>query len=296
MVGIGANSVDSVHLLPGYPQPFGPLAKMRIRDRHVLAAARRRPRCARARSLGLRASMPASPAPTTTGAAFARSSTQRDIDITDLIIRDAREPVRGHSRGRDHRRSHRAVGSRRPAAAARPRASDRALAAARVVHVDDVDRRARRFARRRSRATPARCDQRHRSDDRATEELIAAVTHADFRAARARRTSPATNDTERRCACCANARRPAVRHAGRPWRHGARRRRFHHVPGVPGARPGHHRRRRRVPRRLHLRAVRGIRPRSSSCALANAAAAVSCTRLGRRSGSRSSRSEDHERV
>ena len=36
VIGIGENSVDSVNLLPGYPQPTGPSAKMRIRERHVL--------------------------------------------------------------------------------------------------------------------------------------------------------------------------------------------------------------------------------------------------------------------
>ena len=36
VVGLGANSVDFVNLLPGYPQPFGSFAKMQIRDRRVL--------------------------------------------------------------------------------------------------------------------------------------------------------------------------------------------------------------------------------------------------------------------
>ena len=36
VVGLGANSVDFVNLLPGYPQPFGAFAKMQIRDRRVL--------------------------------------------------------------------------------------------------------------------------------------------------------------------------------------------------------------------------------------------------------------------
>ena len=36
VIGIGENSVDSVSILPGYPQPTGPSAKMRIRERHIL--------------------------------------------------------------------------------------------------------------------------------------------------------------------------------------------------------------------------------------------------------------------
>ena len=37
VIGIGENSVDSVSILPGYPQPTGPSAKMRIRERHILS-------------------------------------------------------------------------------------------------------------------------------------------------------------------------------------------------------------------------------------------------------------------
>ena len=36
VVGIGANSVDFVHLLPGYPQPFGSFAKMKIERQEIL--------------------------------------------------------------------------------------------------------------------------------------------------------------------------------------------------------------------------------------------------------------------
>ena len=36
VVGVGANSVDAVYLLPGYPEPVGRFAKMQIRDRRVL--------------------------------------------------------------------------------------------------------------------------------------------------------------------------------------------------------------------------------------------------------------------
>ena len=35
VVGIGANSVDYVNVLPGYPQPFGSFAKMRIAQQRV---------------------------------------------------------------------------------------------------------------------------------------------------------------------------------------------------------------------------------------------------------------------
>src|SRR5437016_296989 len=36
VLGVGANSVDFVYLLPGFPQLFGSVTKMQIRDRRVL--------------------------------------------------------------------------------------------------------------------------------------------------------------------------------------------------------------------------------------------------------------------
>ena len=36
VVGVGANSVDFVHLLPGYPQPSGSFAKMKIQRQRIL--------------------------------------------------------------------------------------------------------------------------------------------------------------------------------------------------------------------------------------------------------------------
>src|SRR4029077_17520321 len=80
VVGLGANSVDFVHLLPGYPQPFGSFAEMRVAKKGILCgggqgtavwglgAGRRVGRGALARSSVCARSTPASPAPTTTAA------------------------------------------------------------------------------------------------------------------------------------------------------------------------------------------------------------------------------------
>ena len=89
MVGVGANSVDFVNLLPGYPQPFGSFAKMQIRAPACSAAGRWRRRCARARSLGLRAKYVGVTGTDENGRRIRAELQRRDVDITDLIIRDA---------------------------------------------------------------------------------------------------------------------------------------------------------------------------------------------------------------
>ena len=54
VIGVGENSVDYVNLLPGYPQPYGPAAKMRIRERRVLCGGQMATAMCACASLGLR--------------------------------------------------------------------------------------------------------------------------------------------------------------------------------------------------------------------------------------------------
>src|SRR5215210_2034557 len=55
VVGLGANSVDFVHLLPGYPQPFGSFAKMRIEKQEILCGGQTATAMCACAKLGLRA-------------------------------------------------------------------------------------------------------------------------------------------------------------------------------------------------------------------------------------------------
>jgi len=55
VVGLGANSVDFVHLLPGYPQPFGSFAKMRIEKQEILCGGQTATAMCACARLGLRA-------------------------------------------------------------------------------------------------------------------------------------------------------------------------------------------------------------------------------------------------
>ena len=55
VVGLGANSVDFVHLLPGYPQPFGSFAKMKIQKQQILCGGQMATAMCTCARLGLRA-------------------------------------------------------------------------------------------------------------------------------------------------------------------------------------------------------------------------------------------------
>src|SRR5256885_14273028 len=55
VIGIGENSVDFAYVLPSYPQPYGPAAKMRIRQRRVLCGGEMATAMCACASPGLRA-------------------------------------------------------------------------------------------------------------------------------------------------------------------------------------------------------------------------------------------------
>jgi sulfofructose kinase len=88
VIGIGENSVDSVNLLPGYPQPTGPSAKMRIRERHVLCGGQMATAMCACASLGLRAKYVGVTGTDDNGRRIRAELQGRDVDISDLVIRD----------------------------------------------------------------------------------------------------------------------------------------------------------------------------------------------------------------
>src|SRR2546421_6437208 len=89
VVGIGANSVDFVNLLPGYPQPFGSFAKMQIRDRRVLCGGQTATAICTCASLGLRSKYVGVSGTDENGRRIRQELARREVDTTDLIIRDA---------------------------------------------------------------------------------------------------------------------------------------------------------------------------------------------------------------
>jgi sugar/nucleoside kinase (ribokinase family) len=176
VVGIGANSVDFVHLLPGYPQPFGSFAKMKIQRLEILCGGQMATAMSACASFGLRAKYVGVTGTDDNGRRVRRELERRGIDLADLIIRDAQNQFAvilvDETNGdrivlwdRDEKLMMRE----------RDIPTD-AIAHARVVHVDDVDQAAAIAAARSARehGVPVTSDI-DRLTDR-TAELIDAVT------------------------------------------------------------------------------------------------------------------------
>jgi sugar/nucleoside kinase (ribokinase family) len=180
VVGVGANSVDFVNLLPGYPQPFGSFAKMQIRDRRVLCGGQTATAMCTCASLGLRSKYVGVSGTDENGRRIRQELAVRHVDITDLIIRDAENQFAVILV--DETTGERIVLWDRDD---RLRLRERelpaeAFAAARVVHVDDVDEdgaiRAARMAREAGALVTSDLD---RLTPR-TPELVSLMTHAIF--------------------------------------------------------------------------------------------------------------------
>jgi len=176
VVGIGANSVDYVHLLPGFPQPFSSSGKMKIARHEILCGGQTATAMCACAKFGLRAKYVGVTGTDDNGRRVRQELGRRGIDLTDVIIRDAQNQFAvilvDEATGdrivlwdRDDRLLMR----------------DRdlpvdAIAHARVLHVDDVDQgaaiRSAQIARERDVASTSDID---RLTDR-TRELIDAVS------------------------------------------------------------------------------------------------------------------------
>jgi len=176
VVGIGANSVDFVHLLPGYPQPFGSFAKMKIDRQEILCGGQTATAMCACAKLGLRARYAGVTGTDENGRRVRNELSQRGIDLTDVIIRDAQNQfavILVDETNGDRivlwDRDERLMMRERDIPV-------EAIAAARVLHVDDVDQaaaiRAAEVAREAKVPTTSDID---RITER-TQELIDAVT------------------------------------------------------------------------------------------------------------------------
>ena len=180
VVGVGANSVDFVNLLPGYPQPFGSFAKMQIKDRRVLCGGQTATAMCTCASLGLRSKYVGVSGTDENGRRIRAELTRRDVDISDLIIRDAENQFAVILV--DETTGERIVLWDRDD---KLRLRDRelpveALTSARVVHVDDVDDDAAIRAAGIARAAGAMVTSDIDLLTPRTRELAASVTHAIF--------------------------------------------------------------------------------------------------------------------
>jgi sulfofructose kinase len=139
VVGVGATSVDFVYLLPAYPAPTASLAKMRI-SRHFISCggqvATALATCAR---MGLRSKFVGVTGTDDNAKQVRRELADRGVDLTDVVIRDVSNQyavilVDEHSGERI------VLWDRDDKLKLRERElPPEVIAATRVVHVDDVD-------------------------------------------------------------------------------------------------------------------------------------------------------------
>jgi sugar/nucleoside kinase (ribokinase family) len=180
VLGIGASSVDFVYQLPAYPSPTASLAKMRISRHFVSCGGQVATALATCASLGLRAKFVGVTGTDDNAKRVRRDLEDRAVDLNDVVIRDVSNQyavilVDEHSGERI------VLWDRHERLQLRDRElPPEAVASARVLHVDDVDIdaavRAAMIARRAGTVVTSDIDRIH---DR-TLELVRAVTFPMF--------------------------------------------------------------------------------------------------------------------
>lgn len=88
VIGIGENSVDYVYRLPTYPEPDGPNAKMRISSHSISCGGQIATTLCTCASLGLRAKYLGATGTDDNGRRIRAELTGRGIDMSDAVIRD----------------------------------------------------------------------------------------------------------------------------------------------------------------------------------------------------------------
>lgn len=175
VVGIGANSVDYVYRLPRFPQPDGPAAKLRISDHLVTCGGQTATALCTCAALGLRTAYVGTIGNDPNGERIRDELARRGVDVTHAAVRDG---INAFAVILLDDRGERVVLWRRlRELELRPDELDASLIrGARLVHVDDVDEAAAiRAARVAGEARIPVTSDIERVTAR-TEELVAAVT------------------------------------------------------------------------------------------------------------------------
>jgi sulfofructose kinase len=176
VVGVGANSVDYVYRLPTYPEPQGPNSKLKVSSHRISCGGQIATTLSTCAAMGLRSKYVGAVGADGNGQRLRAELQHRGIDVSGVVERDALNAyaVILVAEG---------VGERivlwERSEALALRASEipaDAIAAARVLHVDDVDQEAGIAAARMGRAAGVRVTSDiDRVTDR-TEELVSTVT------------------------------------------------------------------------------------------------------------------------
>lgn len=279
VVGIGANSVDFVNLLPAYPERHGPFAKMRISRQTVSCGGQMATAMTACAAFGLRVKYVGVTGTDENGRRVRQEMATRDVDMADAIIRDA--PNQFALIIVDENTGERIVlWDRDDRLALRERELPvEAIGAARLVHVDDTDEEAAVRAATLARDAGIPCTSDLDRLTGRTDALVAAVTIPIF----AEHMPPAlTGEADQERAL----RKLRARHDGllvvTLGEHGAlalEGDRVHHSPGfkihpVDTTGAGD------VFRGGFIHGLLNGWPVERVLRFANAAAAVSCTRLG----------------
>ena len=139
VVGVGANSLDVVYLLPEYPRPDSAAAKLRIQEQRLSPGGQTTTALCTCTALGLRASYVGVFGSDANGARLREELARRRVDVSAAVVRDA--PTRSAVILSDTRQGERVIlWDRDPRLALAPDELPRLLLqGARVVHVDDED-------------------------------------------------------------------------------------------------------------------------------------------------------------
>jgi sulfofructose kinase len=139
VVGVGANSVDFVYRLPSFPSPDSSFAKLRISEYLISCGGQVTTALATCAAMGLRTSFIGTIGSDRNGERMREELNRRGIDIASAIARNAASPFAVILL--DDRHGERVVlWHRDPAIALTSAEVDReAVTTARLLHVDDVD-------------------------------------------------------------------------------------------------------------------------------------------------------------
>jgi sugar/nucleoside kinase (ribokinase family) len=139
VLGVGANSVDYVYRLPAYPQPDSPNAKMRIANYSWSCGGQVATAMSTCAALGLRAKYIGATGTDDNGRRIRDELARRGVDLADAVIRDVTNQF-AVILVDEHAGERIVLWDRHDGLMLRPRElQPESVTAARVVHVDDVD-------------------------------------------------------------------------------------------------------------------------------------------------------------
>ena len=180
VVGVGANSVDYVYRLPRYPQPDSPTAKTRISSHLVSCGGQVITTLCTCAALGLRAAYVGATGNDDNSRRLRDELARRGVNASHAVVRDAANPFAVILLDDEH--GERVVlWDRRSSLALRPNELDPGvITESRLLHVDDVDLEASIGAASLARAAriPVTSDVERFSDR--TEEFVAMVSTPIF--------------------------------------------------------------------------------------------------------------------